>query len=54
MQQGENFKGIDQKLVIKQKNWHLTMYCNKYNSLDKDTDLSSEIENNYMVFLFYF
>ena len=29
------------------------MYCNKYNSLDKDTDLSSEIENNYMVFFIF-
>ena len=30
------------------------MYCNKYNSLDKDTDLSSEIENNYMVFFYFY
>ena len=29
------------------------MYCNKYNSLDKDKDLSSEIENNYMVFFIF-
>ena len=30
------------------------MYCNKYNSLDKDTDLSSEMENNYMVFFIFY